>query len=367
MEKWLTYDKISLIPDEVSTLEHRAEADTSIQFGTAKLSVPLISAPMPDISGHKMTAALAKSGSLGWVHRFQTIADQYAEIDVLTHYHDTGGLLYGVAVSPKDIDIAVAIHKNFGINIICLDTANGASEMVERAIKRLKDLCPDMFIVAGNIASAPTFWKLQEWGADAIRVGVGSGSVCETRTETGIYTPMASLIAKITGRHMEDDSPTIISTYPIGSAGYGGPQYSYPINWGGSIYQVVRPVKTALLIADGGIKSPGDMCKALALGADVVMAGGIFAGTEESPAPTGLFDDEGKTKRYAGAASEAVQKESGRNEIVHVEGRESYVLNQGPVKEVVERYAAGLRSSMSYMNSRTLEEYRRNVKIVEIG
>jgi len=327
MERWLTYDQISLIPTRVSTLEHRAEADTSVQFGPVKLKVPIIAAPMPDVCGDAMTRRLRELGSLGIMHRFQGIEDRI--------HTSEWGSAQAIAVSLKDYEVDVkAVRDHEMHSIICLDTANGASEMVHRALGTLKDKYPDIFIVTGNVASRETFQKLEDWGADAIRVGIAGGSVCETRTETGVYSPMATVVYQCA--HIPQDIET----------------------W--------KPRK-ALLIADGGIKDPAHLCKALALGADVVMMGGALAGTDESPGPIIRTEDGKLKKRLAGAASYITQKESTGKKPTYVEGAETLVEYRGPVADVIDRFAAGLRSSMSYMNARTLTEYKRNVRIVEVS
>lgn len=324
MDKWLSYDQVSLIPTVVSSLEHRAETDTSVQFGPAKLSLPLIAAPMPDVTNGAMARKLRDLGSFGWVHRFQSVDQQRREL--IEDGFEANGKI-GVAI-PANTEEAASIvdrlYNEFGTRVFCIDTANGANTMVEKAIKTLKDGYPDIFIVTGNVASGQTFDRLDFWGADAIRVGIAGGSVCETRTETGVYSPMASVIEHVINDRMNP--------------------------------------RKALLIADGGITSPGDMCKALALGADLVMAGGIFAGTDESPGQV-LKDRTGrKVKILRGAASYSVQ--NGQSE--YNEGAETFADYQGSVEKIIKRYAAGLRSSMSYMNARTLDEYRKNVKVVEI-
>lgn len=345
MERWLGYDQISLVPTQVSTLEHRAEADTSVQFGPIKLRVPIIAAPMPDVCDLTMAHELARLGVLGIHHRNNLVGVRRSP-----DHPDYPRI--GYSLSPRILGPELKYVQNIyerGIKIICLDTANGANEMVHRALGTLKDKYPDIFIIAGNVASAETFNELEKWGADAIRVGIAGGSVCETRTETGVYSPMATVIQEVA-----------MTEEPYEWHDYSDDTIKI------SFDKRVRANRKALLIADGGIHTPADMCKALALGADVVMMGGALAGTKESPGETLKID--GKLyKKLRGAASFSTQKESTGEEPDYVEGAETLVPYRGSVEKVINRFAAGLRSSMSYMNARDLTEYRKNVKIVEVS
>ncbi len=173
--------------------------------------------------------------------------------------------------------------------------------------------------MAGNVASAEAFSWLEEQGADAIRVGIAGGSVCETRTETGVYVPTPYSVAEIAA---------------------------------------VR--KRALIIGDGGVRTPADFCKLLALGADAVMVGSALAGTKEAPGNVILMDGK-KYKIMRGAASFSVQQQSGNESPGYVEGTETLVAYRETATKVLHRYLAGLQSSMSYMDARTLSEYRHNV------
>jgi len=338
MDRWLSYDQVTLIPRVVSSLEHRAEADTSVQFGPVKLSIPLIAAPMPDVSNGLMADKLMQLGSLGFIHRFQHPDEMQNEL-LKSAVPEKIGI--ALPVNDREAWLMVSRFYQFGTRIFCIDTANGANQMVEKTIKRLKDTYSEIFIVAGNVASAETYRQLEDWGADAIRVGIAGGSVCETRTETGVYSPMASVVQACA------NAATPPQDWGLLHPGESIPPYR---------------VKKALLIADGGIRTPGDMCKALALGADLVMVGGVFGGTKESPG--GVMKIDGKlVKILRGAASYSVQ--SGKSG--YVEGRETTAPYQGSVEKVISRFGAGLRSSMSYSNARTLAEFRQNVQIVEIG
>jgi IMP dehydrogenase/GMP reductase len=317
------YDDLTLVPRRPSSLQHRADARPSVQLGPVTLSVPMIGSPMPDVCGVAMCRALADNGALGVLHRFQPIADQVREFRS------------AVAATEGVVAAAVGISGDFqerfirlaeaGCRVVCVDTANGAHTQVAAAVEWMRSQLSRLFIIAGNVASAEGFAWLEQAGADAIRVGIAGGSVCETRTETGVFVPTP-----------------------------------YAVHEAASVRQ------RALIIGDSGIRSPADMCKLLALGADCVMVGSAIAGTKEAPGRVIVVDGK-KYKIMRGAASFSVQHEFDERDPEYVEGSETMVPYKGRVSDVIRRYLAGLRSSMSYMDARTLSEYRENAQFLRLG
>lgn len=315
------YDDISLVPRRTSTLERRADADPAVDLGPARLQLPLLGSPMPDVCGPEMCEALSRSGAAGILHRFQRMDDQVDDVRRAL----VGGARLGAAVGiTGDYRQRFAQLVDAGCRLICIDTANGAHAQVERAVSWIRRQSPPVFLMAGNVASAEGFAWLEDCGLDAIRVGIAGGSVCETRTETGVFVP---------------------TPYAVTEA--------------------VRVRRRALIVGDGGVRTPADMCKLLALGADCVMVGSALAGTREAPGRVIVVDGK-KFKIMRGAASFSVQQQVGVEDPEYVEGSETMVPYKGRVSDVVQRYLVGLRSSMSYMDARTLEEFRRNAAFVRL-
>jgi len=320
----IDFAHLSLVPRVVSSITHRGSVRCDVALGAAVLDGPLIGSPMPDVCGPEMCRALAELGCLGVLHRFQPVR---AQVEQFTRA--AGGLPAGRAVAAAvgitgDYQERFAALLEAGCAIVCLDTANGAHTQVADAIGAVKRRAPGTFVIAGNVASAEGFHWLEEQGADAIRVGIAGGGLCETRTETGIYMPTPQAVLEAAG---------------------------------------VR--RRALIIGDGGVRSPGDLCKLLALGADAVMLGSALAGTREATGREIVMD--GRHYKVArGAASLSVQQEMGRAHPEHVEGAETLVPYAGEVADVAHRYLAGLRSSMAYMDARTLAEYRQHASFVRL-
>ncbi len=316
------YDNLTLAPRVVSTVTHRADAAPGVRFGSAALQIPLLGSPMPDVCGTEMCRALAGSGALGVLHRFQPIEDQVAGYCAAVEDTADGAHVAAAIGVTGDFQARFAALYTAGCRIFCLDTANGAHEQSGRALEWVRAQAKDVFILAGNVATAEAFQWLEDRGADAIRVGIAGGSVCETRTETGVFVPTPYAVAEAASVRRE-----------------------------------------ALIVGDSGVRSPADACKLLALGADAVMVGSVLAGTREAPGRVLMVDGK-KHKIMRGAASFSVQEEHGNRDPEYVEGAETIVPYKGDVADVLDRYLAGIRSSMSYLNAKNLAEYRQHASFL---
>ena len=248
---------------------------------------------------------------------------------------DNNRLLVGAAVGiTNDMFERVDALVKAKVDVITVDTAHGHSKNVLNAIKELKEKYPDLQIIAGNVATADATRDLIEAGADAIKVGIGPGSICTTRVVTGIGVPQITAIIDCVNE---------------------GKKHGIPI------------------IADGGIKYSGDITKALACGASVIMAGSLFAGTEESPGETILFEGR-QYKVYRGMGSLAAMKDGSGDRYFQTntkkyvpEGVEGRVAYKGPVGEVVYQLLGGLKSGMGYVGSKNLEELYEKAKFIKIS
>ncbi len=316
------YDHLSLVPRVASSLSHRADAAPEVRMGPLHLRLPVVGAPMPDVCGAEMCAALAAGGALGVLHRFQPVAQQVADLTA-AQGDRPGSVAAAIGVTGDYRERFTDLHEA-GCRVVCLDTANGAHEQVGAAVEWVREQADDVFVIAGNVATAETFRWLEDRGAHAIRVGIAGGSVCETRTETAVHSPTPHAVA-----------------------------------------EVAQVRRRALIIGDSGVRTPADMCKLLALGADLVMVGSALAGTREAPGRVIVIEGR-KVKIMRGAASFSVQQQAGTEDPGYIEGTETLVPYKGGVKDVLRRYLAGLRSSMSYMDARTLAEYRENVSFIVV-
>ena len=248
-----------------------------------------------------------------------------------------GRLRVGAAVGPTvDMDARVEALLKAGVDVIVIDTAHGHSQAVIDAVRHLKQSYPNLELVAGNIATAEAAEELIKAGADAIKVGIGPGSICTTRVVAGVGVPQISAIAECSRV---------------------AKKYSIPI------------------IADGGIKYSGDLTKAMAAGADVVMIGSLFAGTEESPGDTILYQGRAY-KSYRGMGSIGAMKEGSKDRYFQAdvesevklvpEGIEGMVPLRGPLSANIHQLIGGLRAGMGYTGCGTIREIQQKARFVRI-
>jgi IMP dehydrogenase len=248
-----------------------------------------------------------------------------------------GRLRVGVAIGVRsdDMDRAEACVKS-GADVLVIDIAHGHAEHVSDMVRRLKDRFPSVPVIAGNVATAQGVCDLAEAGADAVKVGVGAGSICTTRIVTGFGVPQLTAVIE---------------------CAEAGRSVGIPI------------------IADGGVRNSGDMTKALAAGASTVMIGSLLAGTEESPGAAVIRDGRrykvvrGMASLSANVARKEVEMgelDAGEWDKVVPEGVEALVPYRGDVKDVLYQLVGGLRSGMSYAGARTLPELVENAEFIRI-
>ena len=329
----LTFDDVTLAPKYSEVLP--SEVDTSIILTKfLKLKIPLLSSAMDTVTESKMAIAISKAGGIGVIHRNLEIKKQLQEIRKVKKQK----LLVGAAVGagPKEFKRAEAILKE-NIDMIVVDTAHGHTKKVSEIIKFiLKKKNKKTAICAGNIATAEAARFLNKLGVDIIKVGIGPGSICTTRLVAGIGVPQLSAVLNVRN-------------------GIGN--------------------KNIKIISDGGIKYSGDLAKAFAAGADAVMIGSLFAGTDEAPGK--IIKKNGKLfKSFRGMGSvgamnkgsadryfQSKQKDSSKYVPEGVEGLAKY---KGKVGDIIYNLIGGLRSSMGYLGSKQIKYLRKKPHFVKI-
>lgn len=320
------FDDVLLVPTK-SDIVSRNEVDLSSNIGDCKFSLPIISSPMDTVTEGAMMVTMAKLGGLGVLHRYNNpvhqasiFADSRMKLEEESHQ---GASKLSVAIgSSDDYEKRAKILVDNGVRILCLDVAHGHHVLTERAIKTLKDAHGEKaLIMAGNIATPEAYHDLSTWGADAVRIGIGGGSICSTRVQTG------------------HGMPTLQSVMDCSS------------------------MDGAAIIADGGIKTAGDIVKALAAGADFVMLGSMLAGTDESPGDVLSHPDEGKYKVYRGMASVEAQMDW-RGKARSLEGISTTIPYKGSVRDIIENLESNIKSGLSYSGARNISNFQAKAEFI---
>lgn len=330
ISEYLTFDDVLLLPKHSNVLPSDANFETSLS-DNIKLKTPILSAAMDTVTELDMAISMAELGGLGVIHKNLSVSDQANIVKKVKEKN----LLSAAAIGVGDDALRRAeMLVNEGLDLIVVDTAHGHSQLVLDMVKNLRNQYKNLTIVAGNIATAEAALDLKNAGADAVKVGIGPGSICTTRIVTGVGAPQLTAILNIKAA-LKDTNIKII--------------------------------------ADGGIKNSGDIVKALAAGADAVMLGGLLAGTKEAVGEIVEIDGK-KYKSYRGMGSEAAaQKGSDDRYFQHKrkgkfipEGVEGMVEYKGPVNEVIEQLVGGLRLGMGYLGAKNLDELKANAEFIKI-
>lgn len=325
---YLTFDDVLLKPQKSI---YNSRNDPRISLACAFGNIPFISANMDTVTDYNMAVAMDGLGGLGILHRFHKDDSVYRDI-ILKTAAQVSRLGFSIGCGTKWIDftkdIIDRLRPIYDKQVcLCLDVAHGH---MQQSINTVEELARnfDVHIIAGNVATVEGAIELAEAGADTVKVGIGSGSLCTTRIVTGHGVPQLSAIIAIREAFDMQD---------IGCN----------------------------IIADGGIRNSGDIVKALAAGADGVMIGSLFAGCDESPGDVHETSN-GAYKMYRGQSSAHFMKDIGKKGVAS-EGEATYIKVKGSVTDVVSELLGGLRSGMTYSGCGTIRELQDNAVFIEIS
>jgi IMP dehydrogenase len=325
LKEAFTFDDVLIRPG-ASQMEP-AEASLKTKIAGIELSLPFLSAAMDRVTEAPMAIALGKLGALGVLHRNCSIDEQVKMVREVK----SAGVKVAAACGPFAADRAKALD-DAGCDAIVIDCAHGHNLNVVASAKKIKKTLKHAKMIFGNIATAEAAKEACQF-ADAIKVGVGPGSICTTRLISGVGVPQLSAILEVAA---------------------------------------IAGKKKVPVIADGGIRTSGDIAKALAAGASAVMVGNLFAGTDEAPGKI-VEKDERKFKEYRGMGSEAVIKSASGSERYFTHGRkavpegvEAMVLYKGPVAEIVATLASGVQVGMGYVGAKTIPEFEKKAQFIRI-
>ena len=328
----LTFDDVLLIPQKSEVLPRDVSLRTQL---TRKLylEIPMLSSPMDTVTEENMAIAMGKEGGLGVIHKNLNAEEQVAAVKAVKQAGHTAAA--AVSVGEKAMKRAAELVEA-RVDVLIVDSAHGHSKGVLDMVAYLKETYPDLEVVGGNVATAAATKDLIKAGADAVKVGIGPGSICTTRIVAGVGVPQLSAIMNCAEEASKHGVP---------------------------------------IIADGGIRYSGDIVKALAAGANAVMMGGVLAGTDEAPGEV-IEHDGKKFKTYRGMGSlEAMQKGSKDRYLQESvteakklvpEGIVGEIAYKGSVDQVVYQLLGGLRAGMGYSGAETIDELHKRAEFVRI-
>lgn len=348
MKSSVCFDDVLLVP-KYSSIKSRKDVDLSVKMNNLRWTphLPIISSPMDTVTEALMAIYMLRTGGLGIIHRYNSIDEQAAivaevsETLLMENHSAINAIAAAVGVSGDYINRAKALYAA-GARILCVDIAHGHHILMKTALQELRNIFGNtVHLMAGNVATLDAFNDLADWGADSIRVGIGGGSICSTRVQTGHGMPTLQ-----------------------------------------SVIDCSNTDRDALIIADGGIRTSGDIVKALAAGADFIMIGSLLSGTDETPGEvytespdfpadinyTASINEQGlaeyiehthdpvrRYKKYRGMASKEAQVEW-RGYQSSEEGVSTTVDYKGPAAMIIDSLETGIRSGLSYSGVMTIAE-----------
>lgn len=326
----LTLDDVLLVP-KYSEIKSRSKVDLSVTLPKGiKVKHPIIPANMASVTGKEMAKAIAESGGLAILHRFMPIEEQLDIVNDFILMVNEGSVDYprhiGYSVGVKKEDY-VNVHDliSLGAEIICIDVAHGDSQLCVSMCKYISTHFPKVLLIAGNVCTGEGAKRLWRAGADLVKAGVGNGSLCSTRLQTGNGVPQLSALMDIAQAKQE-----IIR---------GGTEINHPIG----------------IIADGGCKQNGDLVKSLCF-ADLVMTGNMFAGSQETPGE--IVEHNGK--RYKSYDGSSTHKTS------HIEGVKAMMEVKGNVRDILQGMREAISSGCSYQGVSNLTDLKKDPHLVKI-
>lgn len=328
----LSYNDVLLAP-RYSKLTSRSEVDLATQITPdITLDIPLISINMDTVTGVEMAVEMHKLGAMGFMPRFDTAEIQAEKVRKVV---EKGGKTVAcIGIKEGTLERAELLLKA-GASALTIDIAHAHTSATLETVRKIKNRFPKVSLIVGTIATYEGAYDLFKAGADTVRVGVGAGTICTTRIVAGSGVPQVTAIMEAT--------------------------------------RAKDKFKNKFVLADGGAANSGDVVKGLACGASAVIAGSIFAGTEEAPGK--IINKNGILyKEYNGSTSkteklkQVAKDKKGKSDqyIVHVEGVEAMVHYKGPVRNIVEDLCAGVRSGLTYSGAKNIKELWKNAEFIQI-
>lgn len=333
VSKGYCFDDLLLVP-KYSSIESRKTVDLFVDFGKGiKLDIPVISANMKNVTEVKMAKSIANLGGMAIIHRFTSVENQLSMFKELNNPSKIG---LSIGVGSHDYD-NISKFADAGVKILCVDVAHGHHVLATKMVEYVAKTFPKILLIAGNVATSLGATSLYNAGANVIKAGVGPGSLCTTRIETGNGVPQMTALEDIYEKSLD--------------------RFEYVERQLESSKFDNLPIKRKFkIIADGGIRRAGDAVKALCF-SDAVMLGSMLAGTEEAP---------GHIETINGIPCKAYEGSS-THKTSNIEGIKAHVPFKGPVEPIIQKFLDGIRSGCSYQGAKNLTELRKDPIFVEIS